>query len=355
MKRERMDRDDWIVAIRVRQFGDVLTTLEALRALKCFAPDRKVAFVADERFHVLLRRFDFIDLLLAAPPKLERPGSLADYLRYLRVIRDLNPSAILDFHGSSRTALLSRLSGAAVRIGFNVRIRSNAYNVVVRRAEINNGKPVKRDSGESAFALARRAGVGEVAPGPATLKLAQDERRRGAELLAGAGVRPRHLSSGVVVGINPGRSYPSKEWPAERFAELGRKLVERGNSVVVMWGPGEEEDARAIAGAIGEGATVAPPTSLTELPAVVAALGALITIDSGLKHLAVCLGVPTLTLFGSTDPREWHIGRAHDAYLWRGYSCSPCRRRACPIGTPCMDFAVTEVLGAMDDMKVVAL
>jgi len=66
MKRERMDRDDWIVAIRVRQFGDVLTTLEALRALKCFAPDRKVAFVADERFHVLLRRFDFIDLLLAA-------------------------------------------------------------------------------------------------------------------------------------------------------------------------------------------------------------------------------------------------------------------------------------------------
>ncbi len=77
---------------------------------------------------------------------------------------------------------------------------------------------------------------------------------------------------------------------------------------------------------------------------------ALVTIDSGLKHLAVCTGTPTVTLFGATDPREWHLGTERDRVLWKAFSCSPCRRLQCPFGAPCMEFSVAEVLEALESV-----
>jgi ADP-heptose:LPS heptosyltransferase len=88
---------------------------------------------------------------------------------------------------------------------------------------------------------------------------------------------------------------------------------------------------------------MSPRFALAELPAALANLGGLVTIDSGLKHLAVCARVPTVTVFGATDPREWHMGTLRDRALWRGLSCSPCRRLECPFGAPCMDIAVADV------------
>jgi heptosyltransferase-2 len=83
------------------------------------------------------------------------------------------------------------------------------------------------------------------------------------------------------------------------------------------------------------------------MPGVLSHLRALVTIDSGLKHLAVCARVPTVTVFGATDPREWHLGGTQDVFLWRGLSCSPCRRLECPMGVPCMDISTDQVLAAL--------
>jgi heptosyltransferase-2 len=128
--------------------------------------------------------------------------------------------------------------------------------------------------------------------------------------------------------------------------ELASRLRRNGRDVVVFWGPGEQEEATRIAG--DSGALCAPPMSLTEMNAALTWCGALVTIDSGLKHLAVCARTPTVTLFGSTDPREWHMGGERDAVLWKGLSCSPCRRLECPFGTPCMDIEVDAVMNALD-------
>jgi heptosyltransferase-2 len=146
------------------------------------------------------------------------------------------------------------------------------------------------------------------------------------------------------VGINPGRAYPAKAWPESRVAGLARALAGRGRPVVVLWGPGERETAERIAAA-GDGVYLAPEVTLGELPALLVSMAYVVTIDSGLKHVAVCAGVPTVTLFGATSPAEWHIAGPAHGYLWRGYSCSPCRRRECPFGTPCLgDITVDDVL-----------
>ncbi|HET6350471.1 MAG TPA: glycosyltransferase family 9 protein, partial [Candidatus Krumholzibacteria bacterium] len=131
----------------------------------------------------------------------------------------------------------------------------------------------------------------------------------------------------------------------DRFVTLARRLRAQGRAVVVFWGPGEHNDAMRIAA--DAGVVCAPALSLVEMHAALTWCATLVTIDSGLKHLAVCARVPTVTLFGPTDPREWHMGASEDVVLWKGLSCSPCRRLDCPIGTPCMEIGEDAVMGAL--------
>ena len=90
----------------------------------------------------------------------------------------------------------------------------------------------------------------------------------------------------------------------ELFGVAGRALVQLGRAVLVAWGPGEEELARTVVGAI-PGAQLAPPTNLDGLAALLAAARCTVCNNSGPMHLSVAVGAPTLALFLRMDPERW--------------------------------------------------
>lgn len=332
-----------VLAIRMRQLGDVLSTLGSLRALKRAAPGHRVVFVADRVYHDLLSRADFLDDLLPEPPRLRGLGGAAAYAGYIEEIRRLGPACAVDFHSNLRSALLAWLSGAPVRVGFDVRLRKAAYTDVEPRAIFRGGTRLPRNSHESALALVRRAGfAGASGDAACTLRVSPADRLEGRRLLENAGVPGHVIDGGVLVGLNPGRPYPSKAWPAERFGRLARMLQADGLRTVVLWGPGEADDARAVVEASGGAAALSPPVTLNQLPGVLARCRTLVTIDSGLKHLAVAVGTPTVTLFGPTSPFEWHVAGERDRYVYPAVPCSPCRLLECPMETHCMDLVTAE-------------
>jgi ADP-heptose:LPS heptosyltransferase len=331
----------------MRQLGDVLVTLDALRELKRAKPSREVSYVVDEQFHALLENEDYIDRLLPSPPRVGSWSQLVAYINYVRRLRELDPSFVLDYHSNARSAFLTFLSGASRRVGFDVKVRKIAYNVVEPRAEFRDGRMVLRNSAETALRMARHAGAaGDGRAMFPVLEVGDEAARKGAETLASASIpRTAMGPDSNLVGINPGKTYRAKAWPEEYFVSIARTLTARGRQVVVLWGPGEQPTAARIADAAGENVWLGPRTVLSDLPGVLSNLSYLVSIDSGLKHLAVCVRVPTVTIFGSTSPREWHVGTERDGYLWRGYSCSPCRRLDCPYGAPCMsDIKPSDVL-----------
>jgi heptosyltransferase-2 len=144
---------------------------------------------------------------------------------------------------------------------------------------------------------------------------------------------------GPLVVLNPSATWPAKAWPLKYFAELSQLLVETaGAQVVVAWGPGEES-ARDTVVRLADGAARAlPSTDLTTLAGFLAAADLVITTDSGPKHLAVAESTPTLTLFGSTDPRGWQPpGREH-RWVSHDVPCRPCDLTECVVpGHPCLD------------------
>lgn len=326
-----------VLAIRLRQLGDVLATLGTLRAIKEAAPRRHVVFVVDGHYHELLRSVPYIDLLLPQPPRIHGLKGMVEYSRYVDQLRGLEAECALDFHCNVRSAIITYLSGAPVRIGFDVRGRKLLYTEVEPRAAFENGKIIPQNSHASAMALAARIDRAPLrGTSQGTIPVGEQETFAGREALLRCGVDGDALDQGDVIGLNPGNPYPAKAWPDAAFATLARRLARRGKQVVIVWGPGERERAMRIAGETGADGFVGPECALREMPGLLRNLSLLVTIDSGLKHLAVATDVPTVTLFGPTSPDEWHMGGALDRVVTADLSCSPCRLLVCPFDVPCM-------------------
>ncbi len=118
-----------------------------------------------------------------------------------------------------------------------------------------------------------------------------------APILAAAGV------SAAFAVLNPGARMADRRWPPAAHAAVARGLAARGLEVLVVWGPGEEALARAVAE--GSGARLAPPTDLRQLAAVLRRARLCVSNNSGPMHLAVAVGTPTVGVFLSGDARRW--------------------------------------------------
>ena len=105
--------------------------------------------------------------------------------------------------------------------------------------------------------------------------------------------------TGPLVLVNPGAGWGAKRWPAERYAEVARRLAHEGCQIVVNAGPGELDLARQIAAASGG---LVLDCSVAELIALTRRVDLLIAGDTGPLHLACALGKPVVGIFGPTDP-----------------------------------------------------
>lgn len=111
---------------------------------------------------------------------------------------------------------------------------------------------------------------------------------------------------GAVV-VHPGADAAARRWPAGRFAEVARRLRAAGHRVVVTGGPGEEALVRAVAGPAGVPGrdVLGGGLPFGALSSLVAGAALVVSGDTGLAHLAVAHGTPSVTLFGPVSPELW--------------------------------------------------
>ena len=115
----------------------------------------------------------------------------------------------------------------------------------------------------------------------------------------------REIGQGVhPVAVHPGSGGKWKCWPAQRFAELATRLQA---PVLLFEGPADTDACREFTEALASSVPVARATgvSLSRLAALLAESRGYVGNDSGVSHLAAALGVPTVAVFGPTDPAVW--------------------------------------------------
>lgn len=267
-----------LLVVRLSALGDVVHTIPAVVSLREGLPGTSIAWVVETPYRELVELVaDVQPIPVRVRGWSRRPvasrGAVREALRAMR-----GPDVAVDFQGLIKSAMLSRLSGAPVRFGFD----GNAIRE--RPALLFSNRQVAVDPTahivEQNLQLARAVGGTAEAVAPRWEAFPADPEGKLAAW------------RGRIVFL-PGAGRPEKVWPAQRFGELSRRLRQPG---VVAWGPGEEELAAST------GVPLAPPTSLRELAFLLAHASLVIGGDTGPLHLAAALGTPVIGLYGPTDP-----------------------------------------------------
>ena len=305
-----------IVAIRLRALGDVVLTTPALASLSGGHPGAELHVVTEPRFAPLVAGLPFVTRVWP----LERTN--LSTLRTIAGLRKLRPALAVDFFGNSRSALVARLSGASRVWGYDLRGRAALYHSVVPR-ELRKGS-VREAAAAVHVRLACAAGGIEV-PLTTQVSVSDAARARATKLLGEAGVR----NPGRTVGLVPAGSWPAKQWPLSHTATLAASLAEAGHEVLALTGPGEEGLAGRLA-LLAPAVRALPPCDAESLAAAIATLRAVIGTDSGPRHLAAALGIPTFAWFGPTHPDTWNPPGAMHGFWRTALPCGGCDLTRCP-------------------------
>jgi heptosyltransferase-2 len=302
--------------------GDTVMALPALSALR--AAHGRARITAIGRWAPLLLGQGVADLLLPYP------RALGDRLVLGRSLRRDPPDLAILLVNSLESALAAWGWGASRRLGFDTDGRRPLLTEPVPLPS-----PRRHQIDEYVTLLATQGvGVGEDAtpawrlPGAGSL----DAELEG--LFEGAGVR----SSARLVGLHLGAAFgPSKLWPTESFGRLAARLDRDGLSPVLL-GSSDGLDAarqvRAAAGFLVPSLVGRDHPAL--LPRLLSRLSCLVSGDTGVAHLAAAVGVPTVTLFGPTDPRRTAPRARRARVVVRHVACAPCFLPDCPIDHICL-------------------
>ncbi len=130
---------------------------------------------------------------------------------------------------------------------------------------------------------------------------------------------------GVII-FHPGSGSKRKVWPLERFLRLARTLQEDLNRrILIVLGPAEGVEVQKVFEEMEPKAPLCVKgLSLLQLASVMEGCRLFIGNDSGISHMAAALGLPTLTVFGPTDPNVWSPRGKKVAVVRKEIPCSPC-------------------------------
>jgi ADP-heptose:LPS heptosyltransferase len=275
--------------LRALGLGDFLTGVPAYRALRAAYPGHEIVLAAPSQLAPLAELTGAVDRVL--PTGELRPVSW----------RGPPPAVAADLHGNGPASHdLVRAVGAPVTMMY----ASPADPGVDGPGWVEEEHEVAR--------WCRLLGWWGIPADP------------GALLLSLPAPFPRVTGAAV---IHPGAASGSRRWPAARFAAVARILAAWGLRVVISGNTSERTLAEQVARGAGLGpeSVLAGQTDLAGLAAVVAAASVVISNDTGVAHLAVAYGTPSVTLFGPVSPALWGPpgdSRCH-LILWKGSGARP--------------------------------
>jgi heptosyltransferase-3 len=310
-----------VLVIRHRAAGDLLLTTPALRALHAALPGARVDVLVARGLGSLLEGNPDVSRAI----EFDRRSLRSQATLYLRLARG-GYDAVLDLVSNPRSAWMAALTRARLRAGYDIPGRAWAYTVKVPRERVGPGGPVPRYAPEASLDLLRALGVADRGL-DLTLRVTPRADRVVESWLRAQGIESRT----PLVACLPAGSWPSKTWLPERFAGVMDSLSAEG-VVIWLWGPGERELAESCRARMRGPSRLAPPLGWQELAALVRRCAVWVGNDSGPKHVAVALGVPTVTVFGPTHPGTWHPPAGpHLLVEAAGLDCLHCNANHCPL------------------------
>jgi len=316
-------------------------SLPAVRALKAHMPESEILIISKSGLSSIYKNIPEISEIIEIPHEKRTRA----FLSSIRILKSYRIREGILFTNSFRSALIMRLSGVRNLTGYSKDLRG----WLLRKKKKFNGKSMHQiRSYKMLIELFLDHKVGDF---PNSLVFTKKEKESALNILKKNGF----AGNSKLIGISPAAAYgPSKEWPANNFAELIQNVSQkvRNTKFVVFGSVKEEEKIKRIIDSVSEPVIViAGNYSLREAITIISSCDVFVGNDSGLLHTADGAGVPSIGIFGPTSPGITSPPGDKTELIYKSVECSPCSFRVCPIDHKCMSrISVTEISSKIIDL-----
>lgn len=330
-----------VLIIRLSAIGDVVFASPLVAACKKRYPEAEIEWLAEGVVRPLLNELPGLNKVILWPRQewqdLWREkrlfALLSAVMAFRRKLCERNYDLVIDAQGLVKSAFIAWLTGSRRRIGFKSKEPNGMF--LTDRFE----KSITPRISSEYLALADTLGW-ETSSFEMILGLSASDEARATDV----------MPEGPYIVVAPFTTRPQKHWTHAHWRALIGRLSDAGDKVACLGGPGDREEAATLL----EGLPVMNWVGTYPLgvsAGLVKRAAAVIGVDTGLTHMGIAAGIPTVALFGSTCPYR-ETGRDNVRVIYHGLECAPCKRSpTCAGRFDCMvGITVDEALGALNEL-----
>jgi lipopolysaccharide heptosyltransferase II len=335
-----------VLIVRTDRLGDVLLSTPVIKALRQKLPQAYISMLVSPYTKDALDGNPDLDEIITFDKDVKNKGWMAGF-KFIQVLKKKKFDLAIVLHPTTRMHSLVFLSGIPKRLGYDCKLGF----LLTDRIKHTKQYGQKHES-EYALDLLRYL---EIDPVDKTLfmPIKQESEKWVEVLFSQVGIK----DGDKLLVIHPAASCPSRIWPAERFAEVADKLVQKyGFKTIIVSSPGDAQKAQEVIKHMGSKAlNLAAKTSVSQLASVLKRSQLFISTDSGPMHVACALGVPVITIFGRSQaglsPQRWGPLGERSRVLHKTVGCTICLAHNCKKDFACLKATTVEdVLRAAEEI-----
>lgn len=317
-----------VLIVKVSSLGDVIHTLPAVTDAK--KADRRLKFdwVVEENFVEVPSWHPAVERVIPVAFRRWRKNVTqalrsGEFGAFRRNLQEAHYDLVIDAQGLIKSGFISRLSK-----GLTVGLSNSTIKEPMATLFYNKVYSVPREEHavqrvRELFSRTLNYPIERVTPD--SIDYGIDFARLG----VGAARDSDTRSGDRTLLFLHGTTWQTKHWPEPFWRELALLATARGYKVALPWGnEAERQRAEAIVANI-EGATVLPRQTLTGMAGHIAMAAGVVSVDTGLGHLAAALGTPAVSLYGPTNPGLAGTFGRNQRHLVSTFPCAPCMSKKC--------------------------
>jgi len=317
-----------ILCIKPRGIGDIVLSTIILDDLKKTFPSAEIHYLTEI----------FAKDALANNPFVFKVHTMEKTEFVLRVaVRLLKEKfdMIIDLWSNPRSAQITFLTHAKYRVGYSYRGRKYAYNI------LGTSEKGEHHSAEHNLELLKAIGIEATSKRVHFYTSIEDDTWAKHFIITNLPLNKKRI------GIIPSGGWASKRCDASKWVEICNAIKLKFDVIfLILWGPGDESDANYIKNNLKEDAVLIPEVKIGKLSSLIRNCHLIIANDSGPMHISAALGVPTLGIFGPTNPKAHGPYSPNSDYVIKeDLHCIICNKLECPYNHECMkELSVEEVV-----------
>jgi heptosyltransferase-2 len=347
----RKNKTKKILLIRTDRLGDLLLTTPAIKAIRDAYPHAHISMMVRPYTEAVIRKNPYLDEVITYD-KYGKDRSLAAGIRFAFKLKKRGFDTAIIFHPTNRAHIIAFLARIPKRIGYD---KKCPFLLTDRVKDIKHeGIKSERD-----YTLDMLKTLG-ITPKDKNLYIGLDNEAElyVEKLLSENGLGPKEK----IISIHPAASCPSKIWPAERFARLADRLIDKYKLKVAIISSDTRQDIECAKKVekfmVQKPLFLAGILDIMRLTAMLKRSCLFISNDSGPVHIAVAVGTPVIAIFGRNQtglsPKRWGPLGERDIIVHKDVGCKGiCLAHNCKRGFECLKaISVDEVFLAAEKMDI---